>query len=142
MKPAVNSIEELGQAANQVLNNARKMAMRGDSRWSIDRYLRDCRDCLLRATQEAPWRGLDELHEDLARAIRYAEPNGELLGTLAVMATLSGQEGPTDFRCFWLSAQQRVRAEVRDHLRLGKCDPEEIKLGAELALSSLQPLAA
>lgn len=142
MKPDVNTLEELGQAANQVLRNARRMAMRGDSRSRIDSYLKDCRDCLLRATQGWQWCGLDELHHDLARAIRYAEPNGELLGTLAVMATLSGQNGPTDFRCFSLSAQQRVRAEVRDHLRLGKCDPEEIKLGAELALSSLQPLAA
>ena len=142
MNTILNSLVELGQAANQVLGIARRMATRGDSRWNIDNYLRDSRACLLRATSEADWCGFDELLLDMTRAIRYAEGNGELVGALAVLAAVSSQEGSDDFRRFSLSAQQRVRAEIREHSRLGKCDPEEIKLGAELAMSSLQPLAA
>lgn len=142
MDSILNSLGELGQAANQVLGNARRMATRGDSRTSIDSYLKDCRACLLRATSQADWYGLDELLLDMTRAIRYAEGNGELVGALAVLVAVSSQDGSDDFRCFSLSAQQRVRAEIREHSRLGKCDPEEIKLGAELALSSLQPIAA
>ena len=142
MMTSHSSIAELGQAANQVLSKTRKMCTRGDSRWQIDSYLSDCRRCFIASIKEVQRFGCGELIDDMARAIRYARPNAELLGALAVLATLSHQDGPTDFRCFTLSAQQRLRAEIRDHLRLGVCDPTDIKLGAELALSSLQPLVA
>jgi hypothetical protein len=57
-----------------------------------------------------------------------------------VLASLD--EGTTEYRCLSLVAHQRVRAEVRDHMRLGVCDPDDIKLGAELTFSSLEPLIA
>ena len=135
-------LAELGQAANQVLSNVRKMAGRGDSRFLIESYLRDCRDCFLKATEDARYSDPGEVLTDMARAIRYSHPNAELLGALAVLAGVSHQHNSRNFRTFALGAQQRVRAEIRDHLRIGVCDPDDIRLGAELALSSLQPLAA
>jgi hypothetical protein len=118
------------------------MAARGDSRQQIEAYLEDCRSCFLLSAQQSQRFSHTEVVDDLARAIRYAGANGELLGVLVVLGTLSHQEGSTDFRCFSLSAQQRLRAEIRDHLALGVCDSADIKMGAELALSSLRPLAA
>lgn len=142
MLPTHSIITELGQGASQVLNAARKMAMRGDSRLDIERYLADCRDCFLKACQETNRFVTCDLLDDIVRALRHAGPDAELIGALAVLAGVAHQEESTDFHSFSLTAQQRVRAEVRDHCRLGVCDISDIKLGAELALSSLQPLVA
>ncbi len=78
---------------------------------------------------------------DLARAIRHTRPNAEMLGMLAVISSVDSHE-TRDFHRFNLASQQRLRAEIRDHQRLGMCDIEDIKLGAELALSSMRPLGA
>lgn len=140
MKAYQTPLIELGQVAQQVLSNTRKMAERGSSRWQIESYLRDCHDCFLQATSAVQTCGYGQLGDDIARALRHARPNAELLGVLAVLASIN--EATTEFRGFSLGAHQRVRAEVRDHLRLGACDPDDIRLGAELAFSSLQPLVA
>lgn len=137
-----STIIELAQGANQVLLSARKMAIRGDSRVEIERYLTNCRDCLLNACSEVARFLPSQLLDDIVRALRYARPNAELLGTLAVLTGVDDQDASTNFRSFSLTAGQKVRAEIRDHGRWGVCDVTDIKLGAELALRSLQPLVA
>ena len=134
-------IVELSELAQRILGDTRKKIMRGESAGQIEGYLRDCRETLLHATGAAQRVGNRQAVADVARAIRHTQPNGEMLGTLAVISTVGTHE-PGDFRRFSMSANQRLRAEVRDHQRLGFCDIDDIKLGAELALSSLQPLVA
>lgn len=142
MKDTNHLVAELGQAASQVLIRARKMARRGDSLWQIENYLKDCHTCFLQTALEAQRWSRDELLQDMTRALRYARPNSELLGTLAVLAALSNQEGVTNFHCFSLAAQQLVRSVIRDFLEAGAGSSDDIRLGAELALSSLKPLIA
>lgn len=136
-------IAELARAAAQVLGNVRKMAARGDSRHSVESYLGDCRVSFLQVAGEVGQSAVNasDLFEDMLRAIRYASGDGEMVGALAVLASVPANEGAS-FRCLSLTAQQRVRAELRDHARGRVCDPDDIKLGAELALSSLEPLVA
>lgn len=134
-------LAELGQAADQALHNVRKMAMRRDSRQLIESYLGDCQACFLSATEDARRSDPGETVSDLSRAFRYARPNAELIGTLVVLATVS-HHGPHDFRCLSLAVSARMRAELRDHSREGLCDPEDIRLGVEMALQSMEPLAA
>lgn len=137
-------IVELSEIAHRILGDTRKKIMRGETAGQIEGYLRDCRETLLHATGAAQRQGPRQAVTavaDVARAIRHTQPNGEMLGTLAVLSTVGTYE-PNDFRRFTMSANQRLRAEVRDHQRLGFCDIDDIKLGAELALSSLEPLVA
>lgn len=135
---------ELSQVASQVLRKVRKMAARGNARDSIDGFLDECRRGFLQAASQVQAEKPSEMVEDMARAVRHTNPNAEVLGALIVLAAISGEvvgRGVTSFRTASLSAQQKVRAEIRDHFLTGVCDPEEIRMGAELALHSLQPIA-
>ncbi len=136
-------LQELSSVAYRILRRVRTMAARGDSRWSIDSYLGECRLGFLDTAQAVQAESHSDTIEDMARAIRYTSPNAEVLGALIVLAAVSGEilgRGLTNFRTASASATQKVRAEIRDHYLIGVCDTEEIRLGAELALHSLQPI--
>ncbi len=136
-------LQELSSVAARILRKVRTMAARGDSRWSIDSYLGECRLGFLDTAQAVQAESHNETVEDMARAMRYTCPNAEVLGALIVLAAVSGEivgRGLTNFRTASKSATQKVRAEIRDYYLLGSCDPEEIRMGAELALHSLQPV--
>lgn len=141
MHTVQQSVAELAKAAAQVLGHVRKMSARGDTRDSVESYLGDCRESLLRAANEVAQRLASDLFEDMVRAIRYASADGEMVGALTVLTTVPANQGAS-FRCLSLTAQQRVRAEVRDHSHGRVCSPDDIRVGAELALSSLEPLLA
>ncbi len=141
MQTVQQSITELARAAAQILGHVRKMSARGDTRDSVESYLGDCRESMLRAADDVARRLASDLFEDMVRAIRYASADGEMVGALAVLTTVPSNQD-SGFRCLSLTAQQRIRAEVRDRTLLRVCSPDDIKVGAELALSSLEPLVA
>lgn len=139
-----DGLQELSLAATQILSRVRKMAARGNSRGNIDSFLTECRHGFLNAAHEAQTEGHNETIEDMARAMRHTSSYGEVLGALIVLAAISGEmvgRGMTSFKMASISATQKVRAEMRDHFLCDICEPEEIRMGAELALHSLQPIS-
>lgn len=130
--------------ANEVLSRARKMAARGLTRDHVEQFLEEGRLGFLEVASLVQAESPNDLIDDMVRALRHTNPNSEVLGALVVLAAVSGEvigRGLTSFRTASISATQKVRAEIRQHCLIGVCDLEEIRMGAELALHSLQPVS-
>lgn len=129
--------------ACEVLSRARKMAARGLARDHVEQFLEEGRLEFLEVANHVQADSPNELVDDMIRALRHTNPNSEVLGALVVLAAISGEiigRGVTSFKTASISATQKVRAEIREHCLIGVCDLEEIRMGAELALHSLQPV--